>query len=276
MNKAKAFTHVPEGHVREGMDEWPSIQGSAPWMNPEERGATGVSSWGFTLVELLVSVAIFSAIAVVLYSCFRGGVISYRRIETEAESQQRKRHVFLKMAKDFKNIFYISNIPFEGYSDRTSFVTTITDRDKADINVGRISYYLEEGSKGQILIRKVESLKDALISLSITEEDIEEGASKTPLKEEPAILYGVTDLKFSYLYSNADKRAEDAEEGSTAVEYEWVDLWETENGLPLGIRIELSVSESKGSGQKKFYRQISIPADRLPDTILAELNVPVA
>ncbi len=227
----------------------------------------------FTLIELLVSVAIFSAIAVVLYSCFRGGIISYKRIETEAEFQQRIRHVFLKMTKDFKNMVYVSNIPFEGYSNRASFVTTITENDNADVNVGRVSYYLKQGNKGHALIRKVESLKDALGLLSVTEENIEEDALKTPIKEKPVILYGVTDLKFTYLYSNVDKAAGDTEEEERIIEYEWLDFWETENGLPLGIKVKLSVSGFEDSSQKKFYRQICIPVGRLSNTVLAELNM---
>jgi prepilin-type N-terminal cleavage/methylation domain-containing protein len=228
----------------------------------------------FTLIELLVSVAIFSTIAVVLYSCFRSGVISYRRIEAEAEFQQRIRHVFLRMTKDFKNMVYVSNIPFEGYSDRASFVTTITENDNADINVGRVSYYLKQGSKGHVLVREVESLKDALGLLLITEDNIKEGALKTSIKEKPAILEGVTHLKFTYLHSNADKAAGNADEEGRIMEYEWLDLWEKEFGLPLGIKIEFLVSGFKDNSRKKFYRQVSIPVGGLPNTVLAGLNVP--
>jgi len=227
----------------------------------------------FTLIELLVSVAIFSVIAVVLYSCFRSGVTSYRRIETEAEFQQRKRHLFLKMTKDFKNMAYISNIPFEGYTDRASFVTTITENDNADVNIGRVSYYLKDTSEGPVLIREIESLKDALSSLSIIEEDIGEESLKSATKEEPVVLCGVTDLKFTYLYSGADKATENSDEEGAITEYEWLDLWEKEFGLPLGIKVELLVSGFKSGSQEKFYRQVSIPVSSLSDTVLAGLNV---
>lgn len=227
----------------------------------------------FTLIELLVSIAIFSVIAVVLYSCFRGGVISYRRIEQQAEFQQKVRHVFLKMTKDFKNMVYISNIPFEGYNEKVSFVTTITESDNADINVGRVSYYLKFNDEGQVLIRKVESLKDALGEFSLTAEDIEEGGLEQSISEEPVILEGVIDFKCTYLYSNLYEIAGNDSEELAGEEYEWVDLWEIENGLPLGIKIELLITELKGGGQRKFYRQICIPASRLPDTVLAEVNV---
>jgi len=41
------FTHAPEGHAHKGVDEWPSVQGSAR-RNPESGDAMGVSSWSFT------------------------------------------------------------------------------------------------------------------------------------------------------------------------------------------------------------------------------------
>ena len=231
---------------------------------------------GFTLIELLVSIVIFSVIAVVLYSCFRGGIISYRRIEQEAEFQQRVRHVFLRLTKDVKNMVYISNIPFEGYNDKVSFITTLTESDSADINVGRVSYYLKENDKGKALIRKVEPLKDVLDSLLILqEENIEGGAPEGLAEEDTVILEGVSDFKCTYLYVDLYRTAQGTDKEYTDTEYEWVDFWETENGLPLGIKLELSISESAGNSRKPFYRQICIPASRLPDTALAEVNVSV-
>jgi len=227
----------------------------------------------FTLMELLVSMAIFSTIAVVLYSCFRGGVISFRRVEEQAEFQQKLRHVLLKITNDFKNMAYVSNIPFEGYIDKTSFVTTMSESDNADMNVGRVSYYLQQGKEGQVLVRKVESLKAALGSLSMAYEDIEEGILPPPKKEEPAILEGVIDLKLTYLSLNTHKTTKEGGVETADIEYEWVDFWEIEDGLPLGIKVELSVLEFKDGRQIRFYRQISIPTNRTPDTVLAGLNV---
>ncbi len=228
---------------------------------------------GFTLIELLVSMVIFSVIAVVLYSCFRGGIISYRRIEQEAEFQQRVRHVFLKLTRDVRNMVYISNIPFEGYNDKVSFVTTLTESDSADINVGLVSYYLKGNDKGQVLIREVEPLKDALASLFVLDDDVEGGLLDASLKEGTVILEGVSDFKCTYLYIDLDQTAQNIDEEPTDTEYEWIDLWEVENGLPLGIKIDISISKSIDGSQEPFSRQICIPASRFPDTALEEVNV---
>ncbi len=227
----------------------------------------------FTLIELLVSVVIFSLIAVVLYSCFRGGIISYRRIEQEAEFQQRVRHVFLKLTRDVRNMVYISNLPFEGYNDKVSFVTTLTESDSADINVGRVSYYLKGNDKGQALIREVEPLKDALASLFMLDDDVEGGLFDIPVKEGNVILEGISDFKCTYLYLDLYQTAQNIDEEPTAAEYEWIDLWETGNGLPLGVKIDISVSESIDGRQKTFSRQICIPAGRLTDILSGEVSV---
>jgi len=44
-----SFTREPESHACKGVDEWLSVQGSAPWRNPERKDATAVRPWSFTL-----------------------------------------------------------------------------------------------------------------------------------------------------------------------------------------------------------------------------------
>jgi len=61
-NTLLGFTHIPEGHVCDGMNKRPSVQGFAPWTEHEEEGFAGVSSWGFTIIETAVAIAIFAVI----------------------------------------------------------------------------------------------------------------------------------------------------------------------------------------------------------------------
>lgn len=232
-------------------------------------------SKGFTLIELLVSVAIFSAIAVVLYSCFRAGIVSYNRIEKEADFQQKIRYVFLIMTKDFRNMLCLSSIPFEGDEHSISFISTITQDDKADVNVGRISYYLEEESGEGALVRRVESLYEALTRLLRLEEEAEEGLSKDTAKKEPVVLKGVAELKFSYLVSNVDNLSESGEEELAGEEYEWRDFWEADYGMPLGVRVELLVPAEESRLGPVFYRQVYIPVNagnKFQLTKVAEVN----
>ena len=51
-------THVPEGHACEGVDEWPSVQGSAPRRNHAKKEATAVKPWSFTRISAVVLLVI--------------------------------------------------------------------------------------------------------------------------------------------------------------------------------------------------------------------------
>ena len=186
---------------------------------------------GFTLVELLVAISIFAVIAVVLYTCFRSGVVSYRRISDEVDSQQKLRYLLGKIEKDLKNAFFITNVPFEGEDNRISFTSVITDAENASLNTGRISYYLKQGDDGYILIRKTESLQEAL-TLPAVEYDTE---TETPPDlapgREEVIAGKISRIRFTYLYAENRQSILGVEKAieETSVLYEWIDLWEEMN-----------------------------------------------
>jgi len=46
--RAPGFTRAPESHGCKLVDEWLSVQGSAPRRDPEKKGATAVKPWGST------------------------------------------------------------------------------------------------------------------------------------------------------------------------------------------------------------------------------------
>jgi prepilin-type N-terminal cleavage/methylation domain-containing protein len=58
---------------------------------------------GFTLIEVLVSVAIFSVITVAVYSAFAGGVGAWRRAQEFSSTYQTVRLVLEDMAQELKN-----------------------------------------------------------------------------------------------------------------------------------------------------------------------------
>ncbi|TRZ52514.1 MAG: prepilin-type N-terminal cleavage/methylation domain-containing protein [Dehalococcoidia bacterium] len=216
---------------------------------------------GFTLIELLVAMSIFAAIAVVLYSCFRGGVVSYGRISEEADSQQRLRYVLLVMEKDFKNAFFMTNIPFEGDYKRISFTGMITEKENAVLNAGRISYYLKPGDNAYRLIRKIESLPEALTLIVSEYGTVEEMPKGAAAGKEEVIAEDISDIRFAYLYAENQQNILGAEEEveDATISYEWVDLWE-EEALPLAIRIEILFSDSSGIKPQQIIKRTWIPA----------------
>ena len=44
------FTREPESHACKGVDEWLSVQDSAPRRNPVKEEATAVKPWNFTIL----------------------------------------------------------------------------------------------------------------------------------------------------------------------------------------------------------------------------------
>jgi prepilin-type N-terminal cleavage/methylation domain-containing protein len=216
---------------------------------------------GFTLIELLVAVSIFSVIAVVLYACFRGGVLSYRRISEEAGSQQRLRYMLLTMEKDLKNAFFMSNLPFTGEDNRIYFTSIITDDEKAPFNAGYISYYLKRNESAYILIRKTQTLHEALTLIK------EEAFSETePLLSglsggEEVFIEDISGIRFSYLYVEKQQsgltQTESPEE--EPILYEWVDLWEKDS-LPFAVKAEILFSDSANINPLQITKQIWIPA----------------
>ena len=236
-------------------------KGPAPnLLNPRLSPAKGS---GFTLVELLVAITIFSAIAVVLYSCFRGGIVSYRRISDEADSQQRLRYVLLNIEKDLKNAFLMTNIPFEGEDKRISFTSMLTDEENATLNAGRISYYIKQGDNSYVLVRKTQSLQEAL---SLFAAGYDTGAELMPglvSGKEEVITEGLSDIRFTYLYAE-NQQSVPGLEGETeeaSIAYEWVDLWEEES-LPVAVSVEIFFSDISGMKPQHIVKRTWIPAAR--------------
>jgi len=216
----------------------------------------------FTLIELLISITIFATIAVVLYSCFRVGVVSWRRIGSELAFQQKIRSSLGSINKDFKNMLYMSNIPFEGSAEKISFVTSAAVSDDADINIAKVSYYQvpgnKEGSSKFTLIKTVESLKDAVSS---------EPEGREGVLQEIKLLDTISELKFSYLVIGQEGLQDEE------TEYEWVDFWEVEKGLPVGMKIEFIVTNPEDDRKVKLSRRIWAPAAESSQQILAGVTL---
>ncbi|MFH1867809.1 MAG: prepilin-type N-terminal cleavage/methylation domain-containing protein [Candidatus Omnitrophota bacterium] len=211
---------------------------------------------GFTLIELLIAVSIFATIALVLYSCFRGGIISWRRIDSEDIFQQEIRHAAHRMSKDFKNMFFLSNLPFEGTVGGTAFLTIDNLDEDMDTGIGRISYSLladEEDASSSILIRTVDTLRNALRSGEAEEDALEPDHTAKRVEK---LLEGILEIKFSYLL------ATEINTDPPEIEYEWLDFWDADDALPMGIKVELLVFNKKAKKKMMFSRRVWVPSGK--------------
>ncbi|MBM3251331.1 MAG: prepilin-type N-terminal cleavage/methylation domain-containing protein, partial [Candidatus Omnitrophica bacterium] len=149
---------------------------------------------GFTLIEILIVLTIFSVVALSLYSTFFSGTSVWRRSEDLNRIYQEARWSLDTIANELRNavILDYSNIypdfvVFEGGSDKISFLGITDD------GIKKISYFLENENSGHVLKRREIAFIDSLLGL--------ESEKSTEVFSDLACEGG---LKFSYAYGSND------------------------------------------------------------------------
>jgi len=182
---------------------------------------------GFTFVEVMISITIFTIIIVTVYSAFNMGMKIWRRTQTD-KSLQRIRLAFLKIDKELRNTFFFSGIPFNGSSTEIEFPLSVSDGDKENIYKITYSVDVDEVLEPKALTRKEE----------LYPEDIGEHS------KEKILLSSLKSVKFEYTYEPSDP----------SQDFEWQDSW-NENGLPSGIRLSLEAHGSNEIYNKLIFLQ---------------------
>ena len=191
---------------------------------------------GFTLVELMVSLSIFSLLAVAVYSVFAGGVGTWRRAQAFSATYQTARLVLDRMGRELGRAVRISGSEFQGGPVRVSFltvrrpaplpVTTGSEAAKpastdpaalqAAFPIRRITYEFKEAS----VLRLDESLLEGL-----------QAAHREP--EEMAGPFA--GLAFEY----ASKRDE------PDAPWEWHETWKDAETIPPGVKMTLTIGDGR-------------------------------
>ena len=107
---------------------------------------------GFTLVELLLAMTLFSIIAVTIYSTFRSGITAWRKVEEVSSTYKDLRLVLDRISVELRNSQDMGIFDFEGTGDKLTFVSVL-DKYRPDVGrepvIAKISYFLEaEKRKG--------------------------------------------------------------------------------------------------------------------------------
>lgn len=187
---------------------------------------------GFTLVELLISLSIFSVIALSLYSVFTTGMFSYRRIKENLSVYQTARKIFNRISSDLKNSFAFSTeeAKFQGKDNEMTFLTLVSG------SFSSVYYRLEKGELLRLCKKDSESLKE------------------DSLAQPRIIAKQIGELSFSYAFLTDDERV-----------YDWKDDWgeadEEKNKIPLAIKIKLTLKEKlpKEIRDVEFEKEIFLP-----------------
>ena len=165
---------------------------------------------GFTLVELLIAVGIFGVVAISIYSSFGAAIKVWRHGEEIIESNQNLRLGLNEMSKDLKNIIFFDSIEFEAQGGSVTFPSLSGD------DIIKISYNLD-GDKG-VLIKATAGRKDGF--------DLEAGVTEE-------LISTVKAISFSFPYEGLE-------------EYECRSEWDSELGIPRGIKIKVDLEDGKG------------------------------
>ena len=191
---------------------------------------------GFTLVELMVSLSIFSLLAVSVYSVFAGGVGTWRRAQAFSATYQTARLVLDRMGRELGRAVRISGSEFLGGPTRLSFLTvrrpaplpvksgsdaaTPAVADPAALQaafpIRRITYVLKEASLFRLDESYLEGLQDA-------HRDPEEMAGP------------FAGLAFEYAMKDDDKDTD----------VEWHERWDKTETIPSGVKITLMIGDGR-------------------------------
>ncbi len=201
------------------------------------KGFTLRQAQGFTFIELIIAVTIFSIIAVSIYSVFRAGVRLWARANPLIQANQSTRYFFNTVSADLKNVVSYNAI-FQG-------VKTFASSDEKNVNfVGeeqKISFMtlVDASGAGALphteLARVVYSFDRSKNTVKRAVATKAEGLSEDHAKE-TEILSDIDDKDFGFEYCYIDVSS------PTEYDYEWKDEWEDEDKdkgrIPRGVRVK--------------------------------------
>jgi len=203
----------------------------------------GFKPTGFTLVELLISIVIFSILVVGFYMAFSIGILAHLKEERATENYENARLVLNKFAMEFQNALYTNNLGLGGKAMEVYFY--MNPEGQATETPRRVTYKVKKSVEGVSLLRYEVDWSDAFA---------EESASLPKHYQEMA--FPLKAIQFEYFkkeVENPNDMSLFSKFAKDQVTYEWVDSWDRKDGFPLGIKMVLDYPE------KSFVRHIPSP-----------------
>ncbi len=205
-----------------------------------------ISLTGFTLIEMLIAVAIFSVVALALYAAFSSGVSVWRRSEEGMGVYHDVRILLDDMAKELKcAVFFDESVnddddrilPFKGGASEISFPTLLP-------------VSAEDGSVMPEIVKVFYRFNKEESSIERCAVTAAEGYN-VDIAVKEVLRKGVFAFNLSYPYDTGDD--DDP--------YEWKDEWDDEEfRVPRGVMITLAVQRPGGDDSgEEFLKAVFIP-----------------
>ena len=193
------------------------------------KGARPLFVQGFTLIEILVAMAILVIVIGSTLAIFRASAISWQKGEIRVMRYQQARFILERMSREISSIVPVSLAgPYcLGMPDKFYFICSVSQTPAAVIEVG---YWLDEDS-GE-LMRSYESSPDYDFS---------------SFDEEEALSENISGLSFEYSDGDA-----------------WQENWDSRPDavrggmLPKAVKVSLDIRDEKGTNSESFSTVVTV------------------
>jgi general secretion pathway protein J len=219
---------------------------------------------GFTLLELLLSVAILSLIVMILGGAFRLVVRSWEKGEGEVEEFRKTRLVLDRISAQIKSIYPYRikkdgkwMIALQGRSHALQFVSPLSIQSPLISGLVWVRYSLQdEGAQGKNFLVQEWMVPGNNFFPGSADELAQKGVTMV-------LLSGVDDVTFEYLLL-----PDDAPKGEWRTRWEWEE--EGENTIfPQAIRVTLK-QRAKNFQKEPLVTAMTVPLIALPDKDFAQ------
>jgi type II secretion system protein J len=205
---------------------------------------TKKSKTALALIELLVAISIFAAVATVVYSTLFTGTNAYQRAQKELELNQETNQILDRLSTELRNCYgadYNNETEkggFIGEPNKISFFTiqNIYSKDTSKKVLARVGYNFKDNK----LFKKLQLDKDTFLDESQFQEE--------------ELLSDIKNFNLEYLYL---KRASETE-------YEWKSAWEDKSLVPKGVRVELARHDAQTNTDVSLKRYILLMQGEIP------------
>ena len=184
---------------------------------------------GFTLIELVVSLTIFSVISLSIYSSFAAGITVWRKSREFSSIYQTARLLLDHMAQELKNAVKVAETEFRGGPRQMSFISTRQGYRGANSGreprIAKVTFEVRRDPSGQAyaLFRRY--------------------TANFKRRGEAELMVGaITRLDFQYTYQNSAGELQP-----------WAKVWKDGDEIPLGVKIVLNI------GGTRFTKMVFIP-----------------
>ncbi len=190
---------------------------------PQGYGASMAEGRGFTLVEVLIALAILAMIVVSTFTIFRSASKSWQKGETRSERYQNARNAIYRISTEISQAVINSNslCKFTGDKNKVSFISFVST-ESGVFELGELEFWLD--GAGRLLMRN---------------DDVDPDYDFTTYDHSDVLSENVSELEFSYF------------DGAV-----WTDAWNTDQalgiGLPKAVKIKIKIEDKKSKEGEIF------------------------